>query len=247
MLTNKELHRLRAFNASLPSPIGDEALLVKVFTHRSAVNEYKGLSESNERLEFLGDAVLSGVISHILYREYPEIDEGTLTDFRARLVNRGALAEVAETLKLGDYLILGKGEERGGGRASQTILSCTVEALIGAIYLDGGYDRVSDFISKLTSPLIKDLDTGTVHFDYKPRLQKLCQSVFKCEPVYEVVRESGPPHDMTFEVDVTVEGRRLGTGRGQKKKEGEQEAARRALERLAKETEEAGGEREEER
>lgn len=232
-MKKSETERLKEFNESLPCPIKDEGLLKKVFVHRSYLNEPKGAGlESNERLEFLGDAVLSIVISDMLFRAFPEVQEGEMTQMRSRLVNKKALAGLAENLKMQDYLLLGKGEEKSGGALNPTILSCALEALLGAVYLDAGFKKSFDFIEGLFSPLIDEAREVPGHFDYKPRLQELAQRAFKASPCYRLTSESGPQHRKVFEVEVEVKGHVLGKGTATSKKEAEQVAAREALERL---------------
>lgn len=227
---------LEDFKKTLPFSFRDGTLLQRVFVHRSFLNE-KGSDrltspESNERLEFLGDAVLSNVISHLLYRKYPDMDEGELTRLRARLVNRHTLAKVAKEIGLNRFILLGKGERSGGGDENSTILSGAFEALIAAIYIDLGFTEVYSYIEKVFSPLIDSSLIEPGHFDFKPRLQELSQRIFKEAPVYTLLKEDGPPHKKRFEVAVLISGEVLGTGSAMKKKDAEQLAAGEALKRL---------------
>ena len=232
----KKQASLDEFNASLPFTFKDKGLLEKVFVHRSFLNEKGGLAleeqESNERLEFLGDAVLSGVISHLLYDAFPQTAEGELTRLRARLVNRHTLAALAIELRLCDYIMLGKGERRGGGQKNPMILAGVFEALLAAVYLEHGYAKVSSYIKTLFRPLIDESLTEPVHFDCKPRLQELAQRVFREPPLYRLVDEEGPPHKKVFRIEVVVAGEVLGVGVAGKKKEAEQLAAGAALKKL---------------
>jgi ribonuclease III len=231
--TKRASDPLSLFNDALSSPISDPGLLKKVFTHRSYLNEADtpGL-ESNERLEFLGDAVLSTVISEMLYGRFPGVDEGGLTRLRARLVNRRTLAGLAKDMGLDKLLLLGKGEAASGGHENPSILAGTFEALIAAIYIDSGFAPASSFIERLFTGLVDESLTEPVHFDYKPRLQELSQSIFKEAPEYRLKVESGPPHEKVFEIEAIVGGEILGTGVAGKKKDAEQAAAKEALEKL---------------
>ena len=239
---------LKELKTAIPFRFRDEGILRSVFVHASYLNEKGGRGLcSNERLEFLGDAVLESVISHILFERFPEMNEGELTKFRARLVNREVLASIANELNLGDYMLLGRGEQLSGGAENTSILADALEALIAAAYLDrksgggegGGYGDVFGFISTLFSNRIDaslSIDERT-HFDHKPALQELCQSRLKEEPVYRVTREDGPPHERVFEVEVIVGERVLGKGTASRKKTAEQLAASVALEFLTEEME----------
>ena len=151
---------------------------------------------------------------------------------RSRLVNKKALAQIADGLRMQDCLLLGKGEEKSGGASNPTILSCAIEALIGAVYLDAGFKKTFAFIEDLFAPLLSEAGSVPGHFDYKPRLQELAQKAFKASPCYRLTGESGPQHRKVFEVEVEVKGHVLGKGAATSKKEAEQVAAREALERL---------------
>lgn len=211
-------------------------LLQKVFVHRSFLNEKEAIilaaPESNERLEFLGDAVLSNVISHLLYKKYPDIDEGELTRLRAKLVNKHTLARLAKKLCLNEYLLLGKGERSSGGSDNITILAGVFEALLAAIYFEFGFHETFLYIETIFSPHIDHTLIEHSHFDSKPKLQELTQRFFKEAPLYRLVKEDGPPHKKTFEVEVVISGEVLGTGSANKKKDAEQFAAGEALKKL---------------
>jgi ribonuclease-3 len=232
---NTEKAHLDEFNKKLPFPIGDEELLKRVFTHRSYLNESgeEGL-ESNERLEFLGDSVLSTVISRMLFKRFTELDEGGLTRLRARLVNTRALAEAALRMRMNEFLLLGRGEAASGGAENQTILAGTFEALLAAVYIDSGAEESFSFIEGLFKDQLDDSLLELVHFDYKPALQELSQSTFKAAPEYRLTGESGPPHKRVFDVEVAVNGEVLGRGTAGRKKDAEQAAAEEALKRLDK-------------
>ncbi len=227
---------LKRLEERLQVEFKDTSLLETVFVHSSYANEKKaeGL-ESNERLEFLGDAVLSAIISDILYRAFPHLDEGRLTRIRARVVNRKVLAEVSEGLELGGLLLLGRGEEKAGGRKSASILADTLEALIAAIYLDRGYRKTYQTIKRLFSPLIALYSEKEVYFDFKPILQEIAQKHFKEAPCYRVIKEEGPSHRKIFSVEVVLKGRVLGRAKAGRKKTAEQLSARSAIEVLKKE------------
>lgn len=210
-----------------------EHLLKQAFVHSSYLNESTGSSlSSNERLEFLGDAILGFVVAVKLYKEFPELPEGELTEIRASLVCRDTLAEVASFLKLGEWLLLGQGEEANGGRLRQSNLANTVEALIGAIYLDQGVAKAEEFILKQLRPVLKKIKARGVTPNYKALVQELAQEVKKSTPVYHLVKASGPDHDRRFMVEIVVEGEVLGRGTGKSKKAAEMQAAHSAWEKL---------------
>ncbi|OPY59406.1 MAG: Ribonuclease 3 [Pelotomaculum sp. PtaU1.Bin035] len=208
----------------------DEGLLSQALTHSSFTfeNRQAGL-ENNQRLEFLGDAVLELVISDYLYRNNPGRDEGELTKLRAAVVCEPSLARVACGLELGRCLSMGKGEERSGGRGRPSILADAFEALLGAIYLDQGLSRAADILIRLLAPVIKDVMEGRLERDYKSELQEIVQQRGE-EPVqYVILKEVGPDHDKTFTAGVVYRGRVAGRGAGRSKKDAEQQAAKSAL------------------
>lgn len=211
----------------------DQALLNQAFTHRSYLNEtdQKDL-ESNERLEFLGDAVLELITSLHLYQSFPKTPEGDLTNFRSALVKTDTLSQVATTLNLGQYLKMSKGEDEGGGRQNPSLLANTVEALIGAIFLDQGIDAATKFISThILSKLPQIMSLG-LHHDYKSTLQEIVQSQGHPTPTYYVLKESGPDHSKHFNIEVRVGDKPLAQGSGHSKQRAEQSAAKAALEKL---------------
>ncbi len=235
----RELYqRLPLLEERLGFRFRDPGLLVRALTHRSYAAEKKlGPRADNERLEFLGDAVLSAVISHLLYERFPGHSEGDLSRMRAWLVREKRLAALAEKLGLPEFILVSRGEDRCGGTRKASILAGALEAVIGAIYLDGGYERVFECLRRLFGRLIPQASRG-LSADYRSRLQELTQARFRETPLYRVVSEEGPPHAPRFEVEVAVGGRVLARGRGASKKEAAQEAARRALALLSKELEE---------
>jgi ribonuclease-3 len=199
-------------------------------SHRSWCAENPGTG-SNERLEFLGDAVLGLVVTVYLYRTYPDMQEGELAKVRASVVNSAALAEMAAELRIGDALLLGKGEDQSGGRAKPSILADAMEALIGAVYLDRGWSAADSMVMQLLGERIETAASGPGGHDYKTRLQELCARTFDQLPVY-TVSDAGPDHAKEFHAVVHVEGRPSGSGNGRSKKQAEQAAARVAWEYL---------------
>ena len=207
----------------------DRSLLDLALTHRSYAFE-NDQTTHNERLEFLGDAVLGIVVTDMAYREFPELPEGELAKLRAAIVNETALAEVARDLGIGDYLLLGKGETQSDGRKKKSILADALEALIGAIYLDRGLDAARDLIEREFRPRMQRYRDGDYR-DYKTILQELASAEVHALPVYQHT-ERGPDHEKEFSATVSLGGVVSGSGRGHSKKEAEQQAAREAYERL---------------
>lgn len=210
----------------------DENLLRLALTHPSVAHESGVASEHNQRLEFLGDAVLQLVLTQKLYEEFPAFDEGALTKTRAKLVNRGTLAEHARSLGLGAHLILSRGEETSGGRERSGALADAFESLLGAIYLDGGFDVAREFISRGFAADFSSLAGSSGIDNPKGELQELLQSRSPNAPAYETVSATGPDHDRVFECVVQHEGVELARGRGKSKKAAESEAALAALKKL---------------
>jgi len=209
----------------------NKALLKQAFTHRSYINENRGLGLGhNERLEFLGDAVLELVITDYLYENLRDSNEGELTALRSALVNADTCSQVAQTLGANDFLLLSKGETKDLGRARQYILANTLEAIIGAIYLDQGYNAAKDFILTHVAPLIGSIIKAGAWIDSKSLFQEKAQEHFSVTPVYKILNESGPDHDKRFTVGVYIASDLFGKGEGKSKQDAEQEAAREALE-----------------
>lgn len=207
----------------------DTGLLKQAFMHSSFANEHSDDElEDNERLEFLGDAVLDLVVSDFLMKLFDKAREGDLSKFRASIVNERGLHKVARGLKLGDYILLGKGELITRGHEKPSILSNTLEALIGAIYLDGGFDVVKKIVHDLFRPFMENIDHDKKVDDFKSLLQEYSQNIYKTRPEYVVVAESGPAHDRTFVVALRLKGDTLAQGEGRSKKAAEQNAAREA-------------------
>lgn len=208
----------------------DIGLLRKALAHRSWCAENEGV-ESNERLEFLGDAVLGWAIADIVFQRFDEVPEGQLTDLRKSVVNASALAEVARGIKLGRSILLGRGEEAADGAAKESILSDAFEAVLGAVYLDGGADAAHRMVERLVAPRIPDTIGGLGRLDHKTRLQELCARWGNGAPVYEV-SASGPDHAKRFRAIALVDGDVLGEGAGRSKKAAEQVAATEACSTL---------------
>jgi len=208
----------------------NQELLSQAFRHPSYVYEKDdpGVSD-NQRLEFLGDAVINLAISHLLMETFPEMKEGDLSKYRASLVSENGLYYIARELKLGDYLLLGKGEERTNGRKKPSILTDALEALIGAIYLDGGFTNTLRVIGKIFSPLLNEIGLDKPINDFKTGLQEYSQETFQATPEYRLEKETGPDHNKTFYVAVYLKGDVMGRGKGKTKKEAEQKAAKEAL------------------
>ena len=210
----------------------DIEILAQALRHSSFVNENLDLNiEDNERLEFLGDAVLNLVVGHILMKRYPELHEGDLSKIRAGMVNESQLASIAQQIDLGSYVQLGKGEIQTKGWGKKSILANTFEAVVAAVYLDGGFDAAFKIIDGRFSPLLESVVASPANHDYKSQVQELVQMKHQEMPVYTVVREIGPDHNKTFSVRLEV-GDMQTEGAGKSKKAAEQEAARKGLEIL---------------
>jgi len=208
-------------------------LLNQGLRHKSFVHEnVDAEGQDNERLEFLGDAVLDLVIGHLIMDRYPDYPEGSLSRLRAAVVNETRLAKIARDLSLGEYLLLGKGEEMTRGREKSSILSSSLEALLATIYLDGGYKKAFKAIAQLFSPTLEVAEKESFYQDYKTKLQEMSQDTLKATPRYVQSKEYGPDHDKVFGVQVQIQGKVAGVGAGRTKKEAEQRAARRTLEKL---------------
>ena len=206
-------------------------LLRSALTHSSFAHEQKlSPTESNQRLEFLGDAVLELCISDVLYHRYADMDEGELTKKRATFVCESTLAEIARKLGLGNFLLLGQGEAREGGREKDSILADAFESILGAVFLDGGIEETSNVVRNLFEPIMDKKSKQMT--DSKSLLQEILQKQSKTTAMYEIIQEEGPPHQKIFTSSVFHEGKKLGTGKGSSKKSAEQEAAKAALEKM---------------
>ena len=207
----------------------DASLCEAALTHKSWMNESQETDRTdNERLEFLGDAVLALVTSDLLMRRFPEQPEGDLSKARAAIVNEAGLARVADMLVLGQWIFLGRGEEQAGGRQKRSLLANAFEALIGSIYLDGGFSAAFEVTERLFAPIIAEVPSAASK-DYKSRLQEIAQARLQMAPLYTVLSEQGPDHAKTFEVAILIGDREYGRAFGRSKKEAQQNAAERAL------------------
>lgn len=206
----------------------DQKLLYEALVHRSYVNEHDEAASHNERLEFLGDAVLELAVTNYLYQNFP-LSEGELTLLRSALVKKDNLAAVAKALRLGDYILLSKGEEKSGGREKNYLLANTFEAVIGAIYLDQGYEASEKMILEFLLPTLDTIIAENLHIDAKSSLQEKAQASVGVTPTYKVIEESGPAHDRLFIMGAYINDELLATGQGSSKQQAEQAAARIAL------------------
>jgi len=213
----------------------DPRLLERALTHKSYANENR-LSEHNERMEFLGDSVLSLVVSELLMNALPGAAEGELSRIRAAVVSEPSLAAVAREIGLGEFLLVGRGEEQTGGRDKDSLLADSLEALVASLYLDGGLERAGAFITRFFRDRIDLVQTAGGTADHKTELQELCQERLKILPEYRVVSETGPDHRKEFTVEISIRGELCGRGTGRNKKEAEQRAAKEALEKLNQQT-----------
>lgn len=223
---------MKTLEEKLGYTFSNPALLENALTHSSCANESRGRLQSNERLEFLGDSILGMVVAEHLYRNHPNLPEGELTRTRAALVCEESLVEVAQELGLGEYLKLGKGEEAGGGRKRPSIRADAVEAVLAAVYLDGGIGSARKIIQKYI--LSKEVDSLRGIRDYKTALQELVQRENGQVLKYCLTGQSGPDHDKHFFVEVQLNGSAVGSGEGHSKKEAEQMAAKAAIQKLSK-------------
>lgn len=220
------------FETSTNITFANKDLLKQAFTHRSYLNEHRGTGmEHNERLEFLGDAVLELVVTHFLYKKFPQKNEGDLTAYRSALVNTNTLSDAATKLGMNAFLLLSKGEAKDTGRARQFILANTFESFIGALYLDQGYDAAEKFIATNIFPLIEDIVAKKTFIDSKSKFQEAAQEHTGITPAYKLVKEFGPDHNKVFTVGVYVGDDEIAQGEGLSKQEAEQKAAEKALEK----------------
>lgn len=225
------MKKLEQFEKKTGITFKNKDLLMQAFLHRSYLNENKGLKmDHNERLEFLGDAVLELVVTEYLYVKYPKKPEGDLTSYRAALVNTITLSSVAGKLNMNDFLLLSKGEAKDTGRARQYILANTFESFVGALYLDQGYESAKDFIAKNLFPLTDEIVAKGLWQDKKSRFQEVAQDKINVTPQYQTLDEIGPDHAKNFVVGVFLGEEKIAKGEGKSKQEAEQDAAQNALE-----------------
>jgi ribonuclease-3 len=230
-MTGEEVvQHVRGFESDIDIPFNDPNLLAQAFTHRSFINENKEVTiEHNERLEFLGDAVIELVATDYLFHQYPDKPEGQLTSFRSALVNTSMLSSVADSVGMNEYLLLSKGEAKDTGRARQYILANTFEAFVGALYLDQGYERTRQFLAQTLLPRVQDIVNKRLWQDPKSRFQELAQDAVSTTPIYDTIDESGPDHDKQFVVGVYLGDELVARGQGRSKQEAEQDAASQAI------------------
>ena len=232
-LTSVEKKQLKQFEKNLGFSFRKRENLKHALTHKSFVHEQRlPAAGHNERLEFLGDAVLELCISHLLMQLFDEADEGDLSKTRAAIVNEEHLSELAKSLQLGDFLYLGKGEASTGGREKTSLLANAYEAVIGAMFVDRGFKKVQAYVEKTFTPLLTNTELFGYSKDYKTRLQEVSQSRFKSVPRYTLTSTTGPDHQKVFEVELTIRSETFSVGKGSSKKSAEQEAARQALEKF---------------
>ena len=221
-----------ALQSKLGTSFNDLSLLEQAFVHRSYLNENPDFKlGSNERLEFLGDAFLSLVIAEFLYREFGDLSEGEMTKLRSDLVRQDSLARLASSHGLGEYLYLGQGEEKGGGRKRSRNMACTLEALIGAAFVDQGFEATQALVLRVFESSISEMRQKGLASDHKSKLQELIQAERQERPTYRLVEAVGPDHDKTFWIEVMVGGEALGRGSGKSKQAAEKDAAKQALEK----------------
>ena len=227
--SDTRMEQLDSLQDRIKFKFSDIELLNKALTHRSYANENSETLKHNERLEFLGDSVLDILVSDYLVHEYSEFAEGTLSKIRAAVVNETCLAKLAKNIKLGNYLLLGRGEDLSGGREKASILADTFEALAGAVFCDGRFDAASNiFLPLLIEEITKTAQSWSFR-DFKSDLQEYTQNKLVCIPSYKVIREIGPDHAKEFEVVVMIKNEVEGKGFGRSKKEAEQAAAKMAM------------------
>ena len=224
--------RIKNFLSALGWEINNFKLYEQALTHSSYAHEKGHRKSHNERLEFLGDAVLELIISDYLYETYPHLSEGKLTKLRADLVCEASLARLAFEFNLGQYLRLGKGEVMGGGNTRPSLLGDSIEALIGALYLDRGLENCRSYVLRLFEPILQELQEGVLRRDYKTLLQEFSQARFSVTPAYRIIDESGPDHNKEFLAEVVIISEPVGSGWGRSKKEAEQAAAKAAWSKL---------------
>lgn len=222
---------IQTLESHLGIPFTNKVLLTQAVTHRSYLNEARGDFSSNERLEFLGDAILSFLVSRKLYAEFSDLPEGELTNLRSAIVRTESLSLVSSNLHLGDFLLLSRGEEDGGGRTNPSLLADCFEAVVGAMYLDQGLDMVSAFVEKNLLVLLPEIIRTRAYKDFKSEFQEKVQERMRVSPVYKVLKEEGPDHAKLFTIGVYVGDELQGEGQGKSKQDAEQHAARLALEK----------------
>lgn len=227
------IQSLHTLEERLAISFHDKTLAVRALTHRSYLNEAQLVHGDNERLEFLGDAVLDLIVADLLYQRFPEQREGSLTAMRAGLVRRETLAEFARQIDLGAHLLLGKGEADSGGRERDVILCSAFEALVGAVYLDQGIDETTEFLCSFLEPTLEPLSAGYFTKNPKSQLQEWAQAEMGETPRYVTIDSVGPDHAKEFTVEVRIGGKTFGSGHGNSKQQAAKDAARAALMEIA--------------
>ncbi len=228
--------RLKSVETKIGYRFSKRAYLKRALTHKSFANENRlPHTEHNERYEYLGDAVLELAISHLLMERFPEYPEGELSKLRAAIVNENQLAELARSIMLGDHLYLGKGEEQTGGRDKPSLLSDAFEAVLGAVYLDRGFEKARKVVKRLYEGVLDRVGAAGFIRDFKTRLQEVSQARFRAVPRYKLLKTTGPDHAKMFEVHLFINDSLMGTGKGASKKAAEQAAAAEALDQLESE------------
>ncbi len=232
-LTKEEKKKIKLLEKEIGYSFSQPLLLKRALTHRSYANEKKLSAEHhNERFEFLGDAVLELAVSQFLMERYPRFSEGDLSKMRAAIVNEKQLAELARNFRLGEHLYVGRGEEQTSGREKPSLLADAYEAVLGAIYLDRGFEKAARVIHRHYSKLLDETPMEEFNRDYKTELQERCQGRFHSIPRYRLVAERGPDHDKIFDVEIFIRNEVAGKGMGHSKKEAEQAAAQEALKKI---------------
>jgi len=226
------LENAQAFQSRIGLHFHNQSLILRALTHRSTINESTFLIGDNERLEFLGDAVIGLVAAEFLYQRFPEKREGALTAMRAYLVRKETLARFARDIHLGEYLLMGRGEAESGGKERDSTLSSAFEAVVGALYLDQGMSAVEKFLIPFFNPELRRLQSDQLTKDAKSRLQEWSQAELKQTPSYVTIDTSGPDHDREFTIEVRIGDKVYGQGKGKSKQQAAQAAAQDALERV---------------
>ncbi len=224
------MNEIKELEKSLDYQFKNKNLIIEALTHKSYKKPY-----NNERLEFLGDAVIDLIIGEYLFKKFSKVNEGELSKLRASLVNEKGLEKLAKKINLGKYIFISLAEENNHGREKPSLLSNAFEAIIGAIYLESGLDKAKEIVLKLLEEVYPQIDLKSIFRDYKTTLQELTQAQFGTTPEYTMIASFGPDHKKEFEIEVSVKGRRLAIAKGKSKKDAQQKAAQKALEILEKE------------
>ena len=228
-MNNRNMNNIEEFENIIGVSFINKDYLTEALTHRSYLNEHKECKSHNERLEFLGDAVLELVVSDYLFHKYPNRPEGELTSFRSALVKTDSLADTAKQMGIGERILLSKGEEDTGGRTKNFLLANTFEAIIGGIYIDQGYDMSKEFIYRFLIKKLEDIVKNRSDIDSKTKIQEVIQAKFKVTPIYEVTNEQGPDHDKQFTVVIKINDKVIGEGTGSSKQRAEEDAASKGI------------------